>query len=244
MAPLVTAANIDQHISTDGGTTNIAGIGDVVTFAWNNSASGDNNSDISSVTINLEPFGGSSAQTMYDNGSNGDAVSGDGIYSYAYTIIIGSVNTSVAHGHVTAIDNFGNQTITPDNSFITVDSRLVIVSGGSGSAPFYIPAQLVSSPVISEYSREAALAEVPDINSDKELTLDESAPLPLCASGKLIKRNFVSCIYCGANGKRSRYSRTKVFIRVGIRIFLLSKKFPIQHSHKYRSRQTLLIDQG
>ncbi len=41
---------------------------------------------ISSVTINLAPIGGSATQPMFDDGTQGDSVTGDGIYSFRYTI--------------------------------------------------------------------------------------------------------------------------------------------------------------
>ena len=42
----------------------------------------DPNEDLSSVVIDLSPLGGSSSQAMYDDGTNGDIIAGDGIYSY------------------------------------------------------------------------------------------------------------------------------------------------------------------
>ncbi len=38
------------------------------------------------VTANLTNIGGSAAQTLYDDGTNGDATAGDSIYSFLYTI--------------------------------------------------------------------------------------------------------------------------------------------------------------
>jgi len=43
-------------------------------------------SPIQSVTANLSSIGGSSTQTLYDDGTNGDAVAGDGTYSYVATV--------------------------------------------------------------------------------------------------------------------------------------------------------------
>lgn len=59
---------------------------------------------ISSVTINLTPIGGSATQTMYDNGTNGDAVTGDRIYSYR-TTVPGTVNTGLKKLTVTGTDS-------------------------------------------------------------------------------------------------------------------------------------------
>lgn len=41
---------------------------------------------VAAVTIDLSPIGGSARQRMSDDGSNGDAVAGDGMYSYRTTI--------------------------------------------------------------------------------------------------------------------------------------------------------------
>ncbi|MCU0404347.1 MAG: lamin tail domain-containing protein, partial [Chitinophagaceae bacterium] len=43
-----------------------------------------------SVTVNLSSIGGNAAQTMYDNGTNGDAVAGDNIFSYSLAVAAGS----------------------------------------------------------------------------------------------------------------------------------------------------------
>jgi len=59
---------------------------------------------ISNVTINLTPIGGSATQTMYDNGTNGDAVAGDRIYSYR-TTVPGTVNTGLKKLTVTGTDS-------------------------------------------------------------------------------------------------------------------------------------------
>jgi autotransporter-associated beta strand protein len=42
------------------------------------------------VTANLSSIGGAASQTFYDNGSNGDVTAGDNVFSYAYTIPVGT----------------------------------------------------------------------------------------------------------------------------------------------------------
>ncbi len=59
---------------------------------------------ISSVTINLTPIGGSATQTMYDDGTNGDAVAGDNIYSYR-TTVPETVDTGLKKLTVTGTDS-------------------------------------------------------------------------------------------------------------------------------------------
>jgi len=50
------------------------------------------------IVVDLSVIGGSSSQQMYDNGSNGDAVSGDGVYSYEHTVPNGTsdIATNIA----------------------------------------------------------------------------------------------------------------------------------------------------
>jgi len=45
---------------------------------------------VSSVTIDLTPIGGSSDQSMYDDGSNGDMTAGDGVYSFQSSVAAGT----------------------------------------------------------------------------------------------------------------------------------------------------------
>jgi len=46
----------------------------------------DDSGTLSTVVIDLSAVGGSAGQAMYDDGSNGDVTSGDGIYSYQTTV--------------------------------------------------------------------------------------------------------------------------------------------------------------
>jgi len=66
----------------------------------------DPNENLSSVVIDLSPLGGSSSQTMYDDGTNGDQIAGDDTYSYRLS------GTTVAVGNytltVTATDSGSN----------------------------------------------------------------------------------------------------------------------------------------
>jgi hypothetical protein len=59
------------------------------------------------IVVDLSVIGGSSGQQMYDNGSNGDAVSGDGVYSYEHTVPNGTsdIATNIA---ITATDVASN----------------------------------------------------------------------------------------------------------------------------------------
>jgi hypothetical protein len=59
---------------------------------------------ISSVTIDLTPIDGSATQPMYDNGTSGDALAGDKIYSYQ-TTVPGTVGTGLKTPTVTGTDS-------------------------------------------------------------------------------------------------------------------------------------------
>lgn len=50
------------------------------------------------VTADLSTYGGSSSQTLYDDGTNGDAHAGDGIYSYNFTM---PANAKLGAGTIT-----------------------------------------------------------------------------------------------------------------------------------------------
>ncbi len=73
----------------------------------------------SAVKINLSTIGGSGTQVMYDDGTNGDAVSGDGVYSYEYR-----VPDTITEGSYTA-----TVTVTGDAPEKTVNIGLTINDG-------------------------------------------------------------------------------------------------------------------
>ena len=60
-ALVVTDDNIAAVISVDAGDTDVAEILDVITVTWDNSATGDNNDDVASVSVDLSAFGGPGA---------------------------------------------------------------------------------------------------------------------------------------------------------------------------------------
>lgn len=66
----------------------------------------DGSGDISSVVVDLAQIGGSASQEMYDDGTHGDAVSGDGTYSYQTTVATGT-HIQQFSLNVTASDLYG-----------------------------------------------------------------------------------------------------------------------------------------
>ncbi|WP_158291790.1 beta strand repeat-containing protein [Lampropedia puyangensis] len=112
IAPTVT----DGRISISGatGTSGAYKIGDMVTATWNDTASGDNNSDtISAVTVDFTDFGGGAAVSASNSSGN---------WTATYTIVAGSIDAVNRNVRVTARDNAGNTTTTPDTTNATVDN--------------------------------------------------------------------------------------------------------------------------
>jgi hypothetical protein len=129
VAPTVSDSNI--AISGASGSGGAFKIGDIVTASWNNSAGGDNNTDVASVTVDFSQFGGGSAVT---------AVNTAGVWSATYTITSGAIDATNRNVSFTATDNVGNSTTTADTTNATVDNvapavsdARIGISGASGS---------------------------------------------------------------------------------------------------------------
>ncbi len=120
VAPTVTDANIS--ISGASGTGGAFKIGNTVTATWNNTAGGDNNSDISGVTVNFSAFGGGAAVAASNSG---------GTWTATYTIISGAIDSTNLNVSVTATDNAGNSTTTADSTNATVDNTVPTVTDGN-----------------------------------------------------------------------------------------------------------------
>jgi hypothetical protein len=108
--PTVTDANIS--ISGGSGIAGAYRIGDTVTAAWNNTASGDNNAGITGVTVNFAQFGGGSAVAASNAG---------GTWTATYTVVAGAIDTGNRNVSVTA-SNGGASTTTSDTTNATVDN--------------------------------------------------------------------------------------------------------------------------
>ncbi|GAA0182203.1 hypothetical protein SH2C18_46230 [Clostridium sediminicola] len=111
-SPAVTDGNISISGASSTAATFI--IGDTITASWNDTSTGDNNSDtIASVTVDFSSFGGSSAISA----SNSAAT-----WTASYTITSGDINASNVNISVTATDNAGNSTTTSDSTNATLDT--------------------------------------------------------------------------------------------------------------------------
>jgi hypothetical protein len=75
LLPLLVPMTYEEEIIADGTV-------DLLFGAWAKSPGGV----INGVTIDLSVIGGSQTQALYDDGTNGDSVAGDGLYSFVWTI--------------------------------------------------------------------------------------------------------------------------------------------------------------
>ena len=132
-APTVSDANIS--ISGASGTGGAYIVGDTITVTWNDTAGGDNNGDISSVTVDFSAFGG--AAVSASNSSE--------TWTATYTITAGAVDVTNLNVSATATDNAGNATTTADTTNATVDNQAptvsdanISISGASGTGGAYI----------------------------------------------------------------------------------------------------------
>lgn len=128
--PLVTAA----HISISGGTGTGGAYktGDVLNITWDNTAAGDNNSDIASARASVIPFGGTIV-TLTNNA---------GLWRGTYTIVAGSKDATNVNVSISATDNAGNANspfiaddtnATVDNQAPTVTDAKISLSGATGT---------------------------------------------------------------------------------------------------------------
>ena len=108
----------DPSIQLSGGTgtSGTFKIGDQVTVVWNNGAAGDANLDsISTVTVDFSQFGGLASVI---------ATNDAGLWTAHYTIAPGSIEASNLKVTISATDNAGNTTTTPDGTNLVVDNKM------------------------------------------------------------------------------------------------------------------------
>ena len=120
------------HISLSGGTGTGGAfkLGDIVTATWNNSASGDNNPNIDSVTMDFTLFGGGNAVV---------ATNSSGTWTATYTLVAGNINNADCNVSVTATDDQGKTTtatganVKVDNQAPTVTDGAISITGATGN---------------------------------------------------------------------------------------------------------------
>lgn len=87
------------------------------------------------VLGNLSSIGGSSSQTFYDNGTNGDVTAGDNVFTYQATIPLGTVggsySVSAAASDAQARSVTLNQSITVNAPFAADDPTILGIPSGA-----------------------------------------------------------------------------------------------------------------
>ena len=90
-------------------------VGDTVTATWDNTGTGDNNSDaISKVIVEFSQFGGGSAVAVTNTADT---------WTTSYTIKKGVTSGTNKNVSVAATDNAGNSTVTEDTTNATIKSE-------------------------------------------------------------------------------------------------------------------------
>ncbi len=97
VAPVINAPSIS--LTGASGTNGEFIVGDTLTATWNNSASGDNNGDVASATMDFSDFGGNSAVTASNTGD---------FWSATFEVLEGTLDAADLRLVVNATDNAGN----------------------------------------------------------------------------------------------------------------------------------------
>src|SRR5207248_1187919 len=99
---------------------------------WNNTASGDTDPDIASVTVDFSQFGGGTALVATNNA---------GFWTATYTIVASTIDATNRNVSVAGMDGAGNVKTTADTTNATVDTQAPVVtdarisiSGATGTA--------------------------------------------------------------------------------------------------------------
>ncbi|VUD61829.1 Adhesin BmaC autotransporter [Thalassocella blandensis] len=125
IAPTMIDANIS--ISGGSGTGGAYILGDTITATWDNTGSGDNNSDlITAVTVDFSAFGGGGAVSASNSSST---------WTATYTLTTDATSASNLNVAMTSVDDAGNSTTTADTSNATVDVDAPAVSDVTSSTP-------------------------------------------------------------------------------------------------------------
>ncbi len=122
-APVVTVGNIS--VTGDSGTAGAFNASDTPVPTWDNSALGDNNSDIFSVTVDGSAFrAADAAMAAVDDGTFCDGVAGDGIWCATFTGLLDSQDDINNNVSLTVVDDGGNSTTLAGTNDYVVDNEL------------------------------------------------------------------------------------------------------------------------
>ncbi|CAN7347961.1 Ig-like domain-containing protein [Massilia sp. LjRoot122] len=119
-APVVS----DAHIAISGasGANGTFLAGDTITVTWNDGASGDNNPDSASATVDFSQFGGPAAVIATHAG---------GVWTAGWQLPAGTLDATGLNVSVTALDDAGNAGTRADGSNAAADSQAPLVSAGA-----------------------------------------------------------------------------------------------------------------
>jgi hypothetical protein len=128
-APVVTDASLAVSGAT--GSNGSFRIGDTVTVAWNDGATGDQNGDTAAVKVDFSPFGGPAAAT---------ATLANGVWQASFQVTAGAIDAASLHAGITVTDLAGNTTIHTSSAGIALDNAApaasdaaLSLSGATGS---------------------------------------------------------------------------------------------------------------
>ncbi|RXN90332.1 hypothetical protein C7R54_12510 [Achromobacter aloeverae] len=123
----------DGHVAITSSGTGLGGaykIGDIVTAVWDNTAVGDNNAEVTTVTMDFSQFGGPAAVLATNTG---------GVWTASYTITAAALDAVNRHVAVSASNDAGTTTradstnLTVDAAAPTVTDANISISGATGS---------------------------------------------------------------------------------------------------------------
>ncbi len=160
--PVVTASNIT--LSGGSGTNGAFRRGDTVTATWNDTASGDNNGTVSSVSFNFIQFGGGPRSASNVGGR----------WSASYALLNDIVDGSNLNVTITATNINGNTTITGTNNAIadTVLPRVNSVNANVSNGLYKIGDAIG---VTAQFNEAVFVTGVPQLQLETGVT-DRAAP--------------------------------------------------------------------
>jgi hypothetical protein len=116
-APVVSDAALAVSGAT--GSNGAFRIGDTLTVAWNDGATGDHNGDIAGATVNFSQFGGPAAAA---------ATLVDGVWQASFLVTAGAIDAANLHAGITVTDLAGNTTTHTGNANVVLDNQAPLAS--------------------------------------------------------------------------------------------------------------------
>ena len=116
-APAVSDAALAVSGAT--GSNGAFRIGDTLTVAWNDGATGDHNGDIAGVRLDFSQFGGPAAAT---------ATLVDGVWQASFLVTSGLIDAATLHAGITVTDLAGNTTTHTGNANVVLDNQAPLAS--------------------------------------------------------------------------------------------------------------------